>query len=168
MRRTRNIYWMRRTTTTRLDTVRKKLAKNKTGTGMTVSRMRANFGEVTISRPIEPLGDRDLILPDFKQNADFKFCVHDTEIHILLVGGLGCVINRLIPGKLYIKKKLSRLFSRSKHANFRFKCFLGAFFSSQTVYYTRNEDKAKRNQNFDVIYILNLTVSRGTSVTSTS
>lgn len=167
MRRTRNIYWVRRTTTTRLDTVRKKLAKNKTGTGMTVSRMRANFGEVTISLPIEPLRDRDLILPDFKQNADFKFCVHDTEIHILLVPGLGCVIKRLIPGKLYIKKK-SRLFSRSKQANLRFKCFFGEFFSSQTVYYTRNEDKAKRNKNFDVIYILNSTVSRGTSVTSTS
>lgn len=86
--------------------------------------MRANFGEVTISLPIEPLRDRDLILPDFKQNADFKFCVHDTEIHILLVPGLGCVIKRLIPGKLYIKKK-SRLFSRSKQANLRFKCFFG-------------------------------------------
>ena len=67
-----------------------------------VSRMRANFGEVTISLPIERLRDRDLILPDFKQNADFKFCVYDTEIHILLVAGLGCVIYGLIPGKLYI------------------------------------------------------------------
>lgn len=32
----------------------------------TVSRMRANFGEVTISLPIERLRDRDLILPDFR------------------------------------------------------------------------------------------------------
>ena len=74
--------------------------------------MHANFGEGTISLPIEPLRDKDLILPDFKQNADFKFFVHDTEIHILLVAGLGCVINGLVPGKLYIKKKLSCLFSR--------------------------------------------------------
>lgn len=65
--------------------------------------MRANFGEVTISLPIERLRDRDLILPDFKQNADFKFCLHDTEIHILLVAGFGCVINGFIAEKLYLK-----------------------------------------------------------------
>ena len=69
---------------------------------MTVSRMRANFGEGTISLPIEPLRDKDLILPDFKQNADFKFCV----------------INGLIPGKLYIKKNF-HVFSLAKTFQFK-------------------------------------------------
>ena len=52
--------------------------------------MRANSREVIVSLPTERLRDLDLILSDFKQNADFKFSVYDTEIFILLVADLIC------------------------------------------------------------------------------
>ena len=160
---------MRRTTTTRLDTVRKRLAKSKTGTGITLRQSDAckfwGSGNFSADWKAKRQGCNS---PRLQKKCRLQIlCIWHGNSYFTC-RWLGMCNIRIDTRKIINKNKLSRLFSRSKHANFRFKCFLGAFFSSQTVYYTRNEDKAKRNKNFDVIYILNLTVSRGTCVTSTS